>query len=120
MLCCRPNRDITLGESVRDDYWLTNFGCRRRVAELHLLDGTQTDREDHIIAQFEQFYTDLYVEVGLDGVGVEDYLASVPLPRLPLTDGEALDGDITIAEVREHTEHTCLCCILYGITSHFA
>ncbi|KAJ1179669.1 hypothetical protein NDU88_004903 [Pleurodeles waltl] len=25
--------------------------------------------------------------------------ASVPLPRLPLTKGEALDGDITIAEV---------------------
>ncbi|KAJ1117967.1 hypothetical protein NDU88_006162 [Pleurodeles waltl] len=72
----------------------------RRVAELQLPDGTWTDREDHIIAQFEQFFTDLYAEKGLDGGGgVERYLASVPLPRLPLTDGEALDGDINIVEV---------------------
>ncbi|KAJ1156641.1 hypothetical protein NDU88_009359 [Pleurodeles waltl] len=55
----------------------------RWVVELQLSDGTRTCREEQIIAQFEQFYSDLYTEEGLDEEGVEGYLASVPRLRFP-------------------------------------
>ncbi|KAJ1204916.1 hypothetical protein NDU88_000351 [Pleurodeles waltl] len=69
------------------------------MAELQLPEATRTDREEQIIAQFEQFYSDVYAEEGLDREGVVGYLASVPLSRLSLTDSEELDSDITIVKV---------------------
>ncbi|KAJ1167897.1 hypothetical protein NDU88_008282 [Pleurodeles waltl] len=71
----------------------------RRVVELQLPNGTWTCQEELILHQFEQFYSDLYTAEELDEKGVEGYLNSVPLTRIPPPDSELMDGDITTAEV---------------------
>ncbi|KAJ1174247.1 hypothetical protein NDU88_006069 [Pleurodeles waltl] len=62
-------------------------------------DGTQNSREEQIFAQFERFYSNLYMAEELNYEVVEDYLTSVPLTRISLAASEMLDGDITISEV---------------------
>ncbi|KAJ1167697.1 hypothetical protein NDU88_008086 [Pleurodeles waltl] len=71
----------------------------RHVVELQLPNGTWTCQEELILHQFEQFYSDLYTAEELDEKGVEGYLNSVPLTRIPPPDSELMDGDITTAEV---------------------
>ncbi|KAJ1155016.1 hypothetical protein NDU88_007752 [Pleurodeles waltl] len=55
----------------------------RRVAELRMPDGTLTCQEELILQQIEQFYTDLYSTEERDDDGMEDYLDSTTLPRIP-------------------------------------
>ncbi|KAJ1124619.1 hypothetical protein NDU88_003068 [Pleurodeles waltl] len=71
----------------------------RCVAELQLPDGTRICQEEQILHQFERFYSDLYTVEELDEEGVESYLNSVPLTRIPPAASELMDGDITMAEV---------------------
>ncbi|KAJ1164170.1 hypothetical protein NDU88_004615 [Pleurodeles waltl] len=71
----------------------------QRVAELQLPDGMQTCQEEHILHQFERFYSDLHTVEELGGEGVEDCLNSVTLTQILPADSEILDRDITTAEV---------------------
>ncbi|KAJ1217157.1 hypothetical protein NDU88_004752 [Pleurodeles waltl] len=70
-----------------------------RVAELKLSGGTLTCQEELICQQFEQFYSDLYSAEEVNLRGVEDYLDSVPVARLPPVDSAILENNITSAEV---------------------
>ncbi|KAJ1189569.1 hypothetical protein NDU88_006313 [Pleurodeles waltl] len=95
------DRDTTLGEIARGGYWLIGSGCRRRdgmwrsnnCRMAHGLNGRTA-----LSLSLSNSILICMRRKGLMG-GVEAHLASVPLPRLPLTNGEALDGDITVAEV---------------------
>ncbi|KAJ1106246.1 hypothetical protein NDU88_003649 [Pleurodeles waltl] len=69
------------GRLLAQRLWVQVAGWR--VAKLQLLDGTRTCREEQIVTQFKQFYSDLYAEEGLDEEGVEGYLTSSPVLDLP-------------------------------------
>ncbi|KAJ1192077.1 hypothetical protein NDU88_001389 [Pleurodeles waltl] len=70
----------------------------RWVAELRLPDGTLTCKEKLIRHQFEQFYSDLYSTEELDHKGMEDYLDSASLSRIPPVDKANLERDIMPTE----------------------
>ncbi|KAJ1079886.1 hypothetical protein NDU88_000118 [Pleurodeles waltl] len=101
MPCCRPSRNITLGNRAGCllAHQLRVQAAGRRVVELQLPDGTRTCQEEQIVNQFERFCSDLYTAEELDEEGVEEYLNAIPLtPILPAA-SDLMDGDITTAEV---------------------
>ncbi|KAJ1163144.1 hypothetical protein NDU88_003607 [Pleurodeles waltl] len=58
-----------------------------------------TSKDEPIRQQFEWFYSDLYSAEGVDHKGVEYYLETSPVVRLPPLYISTLENDITPAEV---------------------